>query len=224
MSIGDDEGVTSAARDQLRISEAQLGRMRAMQYAYSALFFRQITIWGIVAIGLLALSNLDQFERAIACVPFIVPFAFLEAGYLFYYTVFARQHAEFLERAINAQLGRAALVAHRLEAAYFNDPAAPKLAFFSFARPSSFTSAMTVGYSIGALVLWVSGIEGSLALAADGSIPPIVPALALLWTLGVTGYLLWHFLGRRDEERLLAELRAFYGDGVGSPRRQRRSR
>jgi hypothetical protein len=132
-----------------------------------------------------------------------VPFAFLEAGYLFYYTVFARRHAEFLERAINAQLGRAALVAHRLEAAYFNDPAAPKLAFFSFARPSSFTSAMTVGYSIGALVLWVSGIKGSL---------------------GVTGYLLWHFLGRRDEERLLAELRAFYGDGVGSPKRQRRSR
>jgi hypothetical protein len=46
----------------------------------------------------------------------------------------------------------------------------------------------------------------------------------LLWTLGVTLYLLWHFLSRRDEERLLAALRVAYPDAVGSRRRVRSGR
>jgi hypothetical protein len=45
--------------------------------------------------------------------------------------VFARRHAEFLERTINARLGRDVLAAHRLEAAYFYEPDAPKLSFLS---------------------------------------------------------------------------------------------
>ena len=200
-----------------RALEEQLGRMRGMLYAYSALFFRQITVWAIVSIGLVALSAIST-PVVVAFVPFIVPFAFLEAGYYFYYTVFARRHAEFLERAINARSGSDLLVAHRLEAAYFYEPSAPKLAFLSFARVGGYGSAMTIGYSVGAILLWGAAMHRSLALVAGGNLPPVVPLAASLWTLGVTLYLLWHFLGRRDEERLLAALRASYPDAVRSPR------
>ena len=37
------------------------------------------------------------------------------------------------------------------------------------------------------------------------------PLVALAWTLLITGYLVWTFLGRHDERRLLAELDAAYG-------------
>jgi hypothetical protein len=211
-------------RAHLRILEAQLGRMRGMLYGYSALFFRQITIWTLLCIGLLALSAVDGLAALAAIVPFVVPFAFLEAGYSFYYTLFARRHAEFLERAINARLGREALVAHRLEAAYFYPPEAPKLAFLSFGRPAAFTGAMTLAYTVGSLFLWGAGMQLALERVAAGELPPIVPALAVAWTLALDAYLAWHFLSRRDEERLLAELRASYGDAVGSARRAGRPR
>lgn len=201
----------------LWVLQEQLGRMRGMLFAYSALFFRQITVWAIVSIALVALSAISA-PIVVALVPFIVPFAFLEAGYYFYYTVFARRHAEFLERAINARYGREVLVAHQLEAAYFYEPGAPKLAFLSFARVGGYGSAMTIGYSIGAILLWGAAMSVSLSLVAGGELPPIVPLAAGLWTLGVTLYLLWHFLGRRDEERLLAALQASYPDAVRSPR------
>ena len=65
------EGETMAARrggaEELRILEAQLDRMRGMLGAYSGLFFRQITIWGVVSLVLLALSGLStgaQIGRA----------------------------------------------------------------------------------------------------------------------------------------------------------------
>jgi hypothetical protein len=51
-----------------------------------------------------------------------------------------------------------------------------------------------------------------------------VLAAGALWTLGVTLYLLWHFLSRRDEERLLAALRVAYPDAVGSRGRARSGR
>jgi hypothetical protein len=155
---------------------------------------------------------------------FVVPFAFLEAGYTFYYTVFARRHAEFLERAINARLGRDVLAAHRLEAAYFYEPDAPKLSFLSFGRLSGYGSVMTIGYSVTALLLWGAGFDEALAQVAAGGMHVGVLVAGVLWTLGVTLYLLWHFLSRRDEERLLAALRVAYPDAVGSRGRARSGR
>lgn len=218
--------------DSAELIAAQLGRMRGMLFAYSALFFRQMTIWTLVSIALLALSAATAPILA-AVLPFLVPFAFLEAGYLFYYTVFARRHAEFLERTINARHGGDLLVAHRLEAAYFYPPERAKLAFLSFGRLSGYGSVATLGYTFGALMLWGVGVERSFALVAAGTLPSAVLLIALAWTLGVALYLLWHFIGRRDEERLLAALRASYPDAVRSrgaspnpvrPRRSRRRR
>jgi hypothetical protein len=176
-----------------------------------------------VSLVLLALSALSDGAPVAVLLLFVVPFAFLEAGYTFYYTVFARRHAEFLERAINARLGRDVLAAHRLEAAYFYEPDAPKLSFLSFGRLSGYGSVMTIGYSIAAALLWGAGFDESLTQVAAGMHVGVL-VTGLLWTLGVTLYLLWHFLSRRDEERLLAALRVAYPDAVGSRGRARSGR
>jgi hypothetical protein len=211
-------------RAELRLLEQQLERMRGMLGAYSGLFFRQITVWGVVSIVILALSGLSAGAPIGFLLTFIVPFAFLEAGYTFYYTVFARRHAEFIERSINARFGRAVLPAHLLEAAYFYPPDAPKLSFLSFARLSGYGSVMTIGYSVAALLLWGAGMEEGLAQVAAGGIDPALLWAAVAWTLGVTAFLLWHFLAKRDEKRLLVELRASYPDAVRSRSSARRSR
>jgi hypothetical protein len=211
-------------RAELRLLEQQLERMRGMLGAYSGLFFRQITVWGVVSLVILALSGLSAGAPIGFLLTFIVPFAFLEAGYTFYYTVFARRHAEFIEKSINARFGRAVLPAHRLEAAYFYPPDAPKLSFLSFARLSGYGSVMTIGYSVAALLLWGAGMEEGLAQVAAGGLDPTLIWAALAWTLGVTAYLLWHFLAKRDEKRLLVELKASYPDAVRSRSSARRSR
>lgn len=211
-------------RAELRLLEQQLERMRGMLGAYSGLFFRQITVWGVVSLVLLALSGLSAGAPIGFLLTFIVPFAFLEAGYTFYYTVFARRHAEFIEKSINARFGRAVLPAHRLEAAYFYPPDAPKLSFLSFARLSGYGSVMTIGYSVVALLLWGAGMEEGLAQVAAGGLDPALIWAAVAWTLGVTAFLLWHFLAKRDERRLLAELKASYPDAVRSRSSARRSR
>ena len=211
-------------RTELRLLEQQLERMRGMLGAYSGLFFRQITVWGVVSLVLLALSGLSAGAPIGFLLTFIVPFAFLEAGYTFYYTVFARRHAEFIEKSINARFGRAVLPAHRLEAAYFYPPDAPKLSFLSFARLSGYGSVMTIGYSVAALLLWGAGMDEGLAQVAAGGLDPALIWAAVAWTLGVTAFLLWHFLGKRDERRLLAELKASYPDAVRSRSSARRSR
>ncbi len=211
-------------RAELRLLEQQLERMRGMLGASSGLFFRQITVWGVVSIVILALSGLSAGAPIGFLLTFIVPFAFLEAGYTFYYTVFARRHAEFIEKSINARFGRAVLPAHRLEAAYFYPPDAPKLSFLSFARLSGYGSVMTIGYSVAALLLWGAGMEEGLAQVAAGGLDPTLIWAALAWTLGVTAFLLWHFLAKRDERRLLVELKASYPDAVRSRSSARRSR
>ena len=211
-------------RAELRLLEQQLERMRGMLGAYSGLFFRQITVWGVVSLVILALSGLSAGAPIGFLLTFIVPFAFLEAGYTFYYTVFARRHAEFIEKSINARFGRAVLPAHRLEAAYFYPPDAPKLSFLSFARLSGYGSVMTIGYSVAALLLWGAGMEEGLAQVAAGGLDPALIWAALAWTLGVTAFLLWHFLAKRDERRLLVELKASYPDAVRSRSSARRSR
>ncbi len=211
-------------RAELRLLEQQLDRMRGMLGAYSGLFFRQITVWGVVSIVILALSGLSAGAPIGFLLTFIVPFAFLEAGYTFYYTVFARRHAEFIEKSINARFGRAVLPAHRLEAAYFYPPDAPKLSFLSFARLNGYGSVMTIGYSVAALLLWGAGMEEGLAQVAAGGLDPALIWAAFAWTLGVTAFLLWHFLAKRDEKRLLVELRASYPDAVRSRSSARRSR
>lgn len=204
--------------EELRLLADQLTRMRGMLFGYSERFFERIRTWTVVALALLVIAGSGVFPAAIIAVPFLVPFAFLETGYLFYYTVFARRHAEYLERKINARFGRDVLVAHRLEAAYFYPPRAARIAAFSFGRPLGMMSAMTLGYTGGAGLLWLAGFLGLLELVrgaggffATPLIVAVLPAAAVAWTLIIAGYLCWSFLTGHDERRLLAELDAAYG-------------
>ncbi len=196
---------------ELELLQDQLRRMRGMLFGYSERFFDTIRNWALVTIGLLVLGIGGVVPAAVLLIPFIVPFAFLETGYLFYYTVFARRHAERLEQAINARLGSEVMVAHRLEAAYFYPPDAPKIAALSFGNPAGFMSVMTLGYTGGAILLWGAGLAGSLRLVADGmgDLAPVI-VLQLVWTALITAYLLWTSLARPDERRLLQALDAGY--------------
>lgn len=209
---------TAPDPEELRLLADQLTRMRGMLFGYSERFFERIRTYLVVILALLVVSGSGFFPGAVIAVPFLVPFAFLETGYLFFYTVFARRHAEYLERAINERLGRDVLVAHRLEAAYFYPPDRPKIAGLSLGNPLGMMSAMTLGYTAGAFLLWFVGILGTVAVFAPepratllgidaGS---LVLAVQLLWTVAIAGHLVYAFLSRRDEKPLLAELERSY--------------
>jgi hypothetical protein len=196
-----------AAPDELRILEAQLERMRGMLFGYSERFFERIRTYLLLALALLVIAGSGIYREAVIAVPFLVPFAFLETGYLFFYTVFARRHAEYLERAINARLGHDVLVAHRLEAAYFYPPDAPKVAAISAGNPGGMMSAVTIGYTVGAALLWLAGMRGLLELAHR----ELLIGAAVVWTVAIALYLVMTSLSRHDERRLLAALDAAYG-------------
>jgi hypothetical protein len=210
-------GATDATdAHELRILEDQLARMRGMLFGYSERFFERIRTYLLIVLALLVVAGSGLFPPAVIAVPFLVPFAFLETGYLFFYTVFARRHAEYLERAINRKLGRDVLVAHRLEAAYFYPPDAPKIAGISMANPLGMMSAMTLGYTAGAALLWLVGVLGSINLvglqqAGPEPISTLVLPVQLFWTLTIAGHLMYSSLTRRDERPLITELDAAYG-------------
>jgi hypothetical protein len=188
-----------------------------MLFGYSSLFFATIRNWALVSIALLVVGWSDILPTAVVLVPFVVPFAFLETGYLFWYTVFARRHAERLEQAINERLGREVLVAHRLEAAYFYPPDAPKIAALSFGNPLGMMSGMTIGYTVGAALLWAAGMASTIAHleatgggAFEGGLLGLVVPAAIAWTAGIAAYLAWVSLRRADEDRLVAVLQDAY--------------
>jgi hypothetical protein len=204
--------VTPDAIDEaeIRLLAEQLTRMRGLLAAYSALFFGRIRDWTLVTLALLVLAMADVAPAAVVLVPFLVPFAFLEMGYLFYYTVFARRFAERLEVRLNERLGREVLIAHRLEAAYFYPPEGPKVAALSLGRPLGMVSVSTIGYTVGAGLLWITGFVGLLEVTrgTDG-VGGLIPILAVAWTGAIAGYLVWTFLTRHDEARLVRALDAW---------------
>ena len=207
----------SAAGLQVELLERQLVRMRGMLGGYSAMFFTHMRVWTLAVVALLVVSRWEPLGAAVLVVPFLVPFVFLEASYLFFYAVFARRHAAYLEAEIGRLVGRPVLHAHTIEAAYFYDPAAPKISALSLARPLGHMSVMTVGYSAGAAILWLSGLllTSDWLVGATGLAALIVPG-ALLWTIAIVVYLLWTWLARHDERRLEAALQAAYPDARGA--------
>lgn len=208
----DEPDFSDADLLELDILSDQLKRMRGMLFGYSERFFDTIRNWAFLSLGLLGLEMGGVLPGVGALVAFIVPFAFLETGYLFWYTIFARRHAERLEMAINERFGRDVLVAHRLEAAYFYPPDAPKVAALSFGNPFGFMSAATVGYTLGAVILWGAGFLSlqRWAAGAGTELAGLLVPLALAWTAAITLYLLWTFLRRPDERRFLAVLERSY--------------
>jgi hypothetical protein len=198
--------------DQL---DQQLRRMRGMLYGYSNQFFVHMRVYTIVALALLAASLWEPLGGTVLILPFLVPFVFLEASYLFWYTVFARRHAEWVERALAARTGSGIPAAHRLEAAYFYAPDDPAISALDLRRPTSHMSAATLGYMGGAGLIWVTALLLGLDwIGRQVEAWPLldwVPALAVLWTAGIAVYLVYVWLRRPDERRFIEELEAVYG-------------
>jgi hypothetical protein len=71
-------------------------------------------------------------------------------------------------------------------------------------------SVMTAGYSVAAVILWVAGMSGTQDVLASAPLGTLTLVAAVAWTAAVTVYLLWTWLGRADEQRLEAALRAAY--------------
>ena len=207
---------SQADQDRLTVEQLdqQLRRMRGMLVGYSRLFFMHMRVYTLATLAILVASLWEPLGGAVLIVPFLVPFVFLEASYLFWYTVFARRHAEWVERALAARIGTGVPAAHRLEAAFFYDPDDPAISALDLRRPTSHMSAATIGYSAGAGLIWIAamvmGIDWINRQSDALALLPWVPALAVLWTAAIAGYLVWTWLRRPDERRLVEELESVY--------------
>lgn len=210
-----------AEQDRLTVEQLdqQLRRMRGMLVGYSRLFFVHMRVYTLATLAVLVASLWEPLGGAVLIVPFLVPFVFLEASYLFWYTVFARRHAEWVERALAARIGTGVPAAHRLEAAFFYDPDDPAISALDLRRPTSHMSAATIGYSAGAGLIWIAamvmGIDWINRQSDALALLPWVPALAVLWTAAIAGYLVWTWLRRPDERRLVEELESVYRSEPG---------
>jgi len=199
--------------------DQQLRRMRGMLFGYSNLFFVHMRVYTLTSIALLVASLWAPLGGAVLIVPFLVPFVFMEASYLFWYTVFARRHAEFVERALAARSGSGVPAAHRLEAAYFYDPDDPAISALDLRRPLSHMSVATMAYMGGAGLLWLTsmiiGLDWVDRQVNASVLLAWVPIAALVWTVAIAAYLVYTWLRRPDERRLLRELEAVYGRPPG---------
>lgn len=217
----DDERHGSSDALTAELLRGQLERMRGMLYRYSELFFVHMRVYTLVTIALLVASLWEPLGGAVLIVPFLVPFVFIEASYLFWYTVFARRHAEWVERTLARRTEGGIPAAHRLEAAFFYGPDDPKIAALDLRRPTSHMSAVTLAYSAGAGLLWLAGlILGADWIGRQDGAPAVlelVPVAALAWTLVIAGYLVWTWLRRPDERRLIETLDEVYPDAAGPP-------
>lgn len=194
--------------DELRLWEAQLGRMRSMLFRYYELFFRFIHA-SVAGLGLLFVASFWQPAFAAALLlPFAILFVGFHSAYLFSYVLFARRYALTLERRINAAIGREALQAHRLEAAYFGAVGDPKLVAASLRDPLTMLAADTWHFSIAGGGLFVvsavraAGVADLMGGAWASLYVPVLVGWAALNGL----YLAWHFGLRRDLRRLDAIL------------------
>lgn len=172
----------------------------------------------VVAEDLVTVEDLvDDLLRAAS--EGLVPFVFMEASYLFWYTVFARRHAEWVERALAARSSAGVPAAHRLEAAYFYAPDDPAISALDLRRPLSHMSAATLTYMGGAGLLWFAGMVLGLDwISRQSEVHPLLawaPAVAVVWTAAIAAYLVFAWLRRTDERRLIAELDSVYGPASG---------
>jgi hypothetical protein len=78
---------------------------------------------------------------------------------------------------------------------------------------------MTLGYTGGALLLWLVGLIGTISVFAPNPEATIlgIDAVSLIvllqvaWTVAIAGHLVYSFLSRRDEKPFIAELERSYG-------------
>lgn len=199
-----------------KMLHAQLRRMRAMNFKYHALFSRQINFWIAMNVGLLVASLFEPLRAAVLLIPYLVLYAAMQGAFHFHYIIFARRYARALEQKLNQLSGNDVLIAHKLEDAYLFPLDAPRFVGISFRNPSSFFSAITFHYGIAGTLLWAFALyrASQLIPLLAANFAPLnfyLPA-TIAWTLANLLYLVWHFIGQRDERRVQNLLDEFIGD------------
>lgn len=194
--------------DGLRLLEGQLGRMRSMLYRYYELFYRFVSA-GLVAVGALFIGAFWPPTQAGALLlPFVILYIGFHAASLFSYVVFARTFASAIERRINREIGADLLVAHRLEAVYFGAPGDPKLVAASLRHPLTMLAAETWHFTIAGAALFAVGtmLGNSTVQQLGAPWSQLYVPVVIGWALLNGAYLLWHFIGRRDQRAIEALL------------------
>lgn len=198
------------------VLNAQLHRMRAMNFKYHALYFRQINFWIAVIIGLLVASLLEPLRGSILLVPHLVLYAAMQGAFHFHYIIFARRFARALEQRLNQQNGDV-LIAHELEDAYLFLLDTPRFVGVSFGQPQTFFSAITLHYGIaGALLMGLALYRAWQVLPSlANGFPPLAfyLPLTLVWVIVNVIYLFWYFVFQRDEKKIARRLDAFVRSG-----------
>jgi hypothetical protein len=189
-----------------REMHAQLRRMRAMNFKYHALFFRQINFWIAIVALLLVASLLPPLRAAIFLVPYLILYAAMQGAFHFHYIILARRYARALEHKLNALHGYNGLIAHQLEDAYLFPLDVPRFVGVNFGNALSFFSVITLHYGIAGTVLWALALYRAAqlipALAPDFAPLQFYLPVTLIWTLANMLYLAWYFIGQRDEKRV----------------------
>lgn len=179
----------------------QLGRMRAMQYAYHRKFFA----WMALVFVLLVVLFLFGGDRGLCLMPFVVVTAGVQAAFFLHFCDFARVHAQALEGKLNALLGTRVLMGAELEADYFYPLPAARIAGFVPSDPGSFFSVYTLHWC----ALWAAAFAGSLwaILARVGSPDKwVLAGLAVVWAAANGGYVAWYFLRGKATRCMVAQL------------------
>jgi hypothetical protein len=183
----------------------QLGRMRAMQYAYNRKFF-SLLLATVIAIPIA--FSLDTLS-ALTMLAFGLVTAGVTASFFLHFCDFARTYARALEARIDRLLGERILVASALEADYFYPHETRKVSGFVPSRPGSFFSFFTLHF----VAVWGAAIGAALwrlRHSFDGSGYTILLGAFAAWSAVNVGFLLTWFRGDA-ERRMAATLREVYG-------------
>lgn len=190
---------------------AQLGRMRAMQYAYHRKFFALMG-FSLVAI---AAAFLHGSRAALVLLAFGLVTAGVTASFFLHFCDFARTHARALEQRINTMLGETLLNAAELEADFFYPHETVRISGYTPSRPDTFFSFFTLHFT----VVWVAAALIALWRLGDrmgGGAWLMLLVVYGAWSAVNVGFLLRWFRGDA-EKRIAALLRERLGlDRKGS--------
>ena len=204
------------AEVHLHIMQAQLERMRGMNYGYYVQFFQATHLFTVLTLANIAVSLYAPFRAAILLLPFFIVYAGFFCAYLLTYNLFARIYSTALEKRINEAVGAKLLVAHEIEDAYLYRTPAPKFVAIDLGRPYTFIGASTVSFTFGGMVLYLFAAYRAYQLLPqlDAHFPPfgVYWPLLAFWTLGHLAYLVWFYVGGKPEKTIAKIVSDAYGD------------
>lgn len=195
--------MTDATRDDLRVAERQLARMRGMNAAYHRRFFGDVR-WTTAVTLILFAAGFAIDGRLFMAIPVVALMGACQTAFDASYLIFSRQYSTRLEQWINRRIGTEVLVAHRIEDSYLFPLDTPKIVTVSLGRFSWFgfmtilITTIGAGVYVAGLTLALGAMRGSVSVTAGAA---YVIALAVL-TAAAAAVGTWWFVGGEGERRI----------------------